>query len=363
MEHLYHLLRIFMGTSDGSSFPILSEEQWKELMECAKKQMLMGVTYGGFEQLPSEKQPPRPLKLKWIATVKMIKKRNEWLNYTGSKVSAKLTDAGYECILLKGQGLGLLYPESSYRIPGDIDLWIKFPDTKRGINSQVKSLIERLRAFNFGELGKAVYHHIEWHMPNTEAEIHIRPMAFNNPFVNNRFQQWASTTKATWNDTLNCSLPDAEFNLVFILAHIYHHILFEGVGLKQLMDYAFVLQSTTGMHKERKHARKMIRSLKMESFAKGIMWIMKEKFHLSNEALLFGTNETMGRFLLNEIEQSGNFGRFDERLNHEHIKGGTVVKFIERTKHRMRFISRFPSEIFWDIPFRLWHWTWRLRWT
>lgn len=39
-------------------------------------------------------------------------------------------------------------------------------------------------------------------------------------------------------------VPTAEFNAFYILLHIYNHEFSEGVGLRQLMDYYFVLCET-----------------------------------------------------------------------------------------------------------------------
>ena len=37
------------------------------------------------------------------------------------------------------------------------------------------------------------------------------------------------------------AIPTAEFNLIFQLTHIYAHLMNEGIGLRQLVDYYFVL--------------------------------------------------------------------------------------------------------------------------
>ena len=37
------------------------------------------------------------------------------------------------------------------------------------------------------------------------------------------------------------AIPTVEFNLIFQLTHIYAHLMNEGIGLRQLLDYYYVL--------------------------------------------------------------------------------------------------------------------------
>ena len=36
-------------------------------------------------------------------------------------------------------------------------------------------------------------------------------------------------------------IPTVEFNIIFQLTHIYSHLMNEGIGLRQLVDYYYVL--------------------------------------------------------------------------------------------------------------------------
>ena len=37
------------------------------------------------------------------------------------------------------------------------------------------------------------------------------------------------------------AIPTVEFNLIFQLTHIFSHLMNEGIGLRQLLDYYFVI--------------------------------------------------------------------------------------------------------------------------
>ena len=37
------------------------------------------------------------------------------------------------------------------------------------------------------------------------------------------------------------TVPMTSFNVIYILSHLYRHVFTEGIGLRQLIDYYFVL--------------------------------------------------------------------------------------------------------------------------
>ena len=37
------------------------------------------------------------------------------------------------------------------------------------------------------------------------------------------------------------TVPTMSFNVIYILSHLYRHVFTEGIGLRQLIDYYFVL--------------------------------------------------------------------------------------------------------------------------
>lgn len=145
---------------------------------------------------------------------------------------------------------------------------------------------------------------------------------------------------------------------------MYHHVMFEGIGLRQMMDYYFVLKTSSKIKDQSskcfilQKAQSTIESLGLKKFAQGVMYIMQSVFGLSEDILLFEPDPKIGQLLLSEILEGGNFGHHDKR--HEVLKSkGLFGKGWGRLKKKFRFIS-FG---FWDIvcsPFwSLWQITWR----
>jgi len=280
----------------------------------------------------------------------LLNERCRWLTRT-------LEGIGLDSCILKGQGVAALYPDPSVRQSGDIDVWTKTraANFAGDINHGAREIIKRLYAISEGKVGKATYYHVEWSFKDMEVEVHYRPLSLNNPFVNRRFQAWCETE---WNSRKQGDgyyVPSADFNAVYLLAHLYHHLLFEGVGLRQVCDYAMFLQHCEYNHEQ---ASQHVREFQMLRFARGIMWVVQHIYNIGIEKMFAEPDEQEGRFILSEIMQAGNFGKYDKRINHS-LSNSTLGNFYLRTKHRTRFLTRYPSEIIWDIPFRFYHWWWR----
>lgn len=80
--------------------------------------------------------------------------------------------------------------------------------------------------------------------------MHYRPSFMNNPIHNSRLQRWFER-KADVQFKHYVELPDGvgsicvptmDFNIVYLLAHVYHHLLHEGIGLRQIIDYFYLLR-------------------------------------------------------------------------------------------------------------------------
>lgn len=76
------------------------------------------------------------------------------------------------------------------------------------------------------------------------------------------------------------------------------------------------------------------------------MWILQEKFHLENRYLVCKPNEKLGRFILEEIMEGGNFGHYDttRKLTNN---ASHMYRFFEKIKVGRRYLKYFPSEFLW----------------
>ena len=234
----FDFLRFIVGSA--KEIPdSLKEADWKELYAIAKKQCLVGVLFDGIKKLPAEHVGmEKELLLQWMAKSQMLEKANVRLNDAAIQVSEWFRKKGFRTCILKGQGNALMYPNPYSRTPGDIDIWVEGGD---------KRVISFVRSISPPE--KACYHHIEFpSYKGVEVEVHYRPSFLLCFWHNRKLQKYYERVKeeqfshrVKLGEQGEVAIPTAEFNLIFQLTHIFSHLMNEGIGLRQLLDYYYVL--------------------------------------------------------------------------------------------------------------------------
>ena len=234
----FDFLRFIVGSA--KEIPdSLKEADWKELYAIAKKQCLVGVLFDGIKKQPAEHVGmEKELLLQWMAESQMLEKANVRLNDAAIQVSEWFRKKGFRTCILKGQGNALMYPNPYSRTPGDIDIWVEGGD---------KRVISFVRSISPHE--KACYHHIEFpSYKGVEVEVHYRPSFLLCFWHNRKLQKYYERVKeeqfshrVMLGEQGEIAIPTMEFNLIFQLTHIFSHLMNEGIGLRQLVDYYYVL--------------------------------------------------------------------------------------------------------------------------
>ena len=234
----FDFLRFIVGST--KEIPdSLKEVDWKELYAIAKKQCLVGVLFDGIKKLPAEYVGmEKELLLQWMAESQMLEKANVRLNDAAILVSEWFRKKRFRTCILKGQGNALMYPNPYSRTPGDIDIWVEGED---------KRVISFVRSISPHE--KACYHHIEFpSYKGVEVEVHYRPSFLLCFWHNRKLQKYYERVKeeqfshrVMLGEQGEIAIPTVEFNLIFQLTHIFSHLMNEGIGLRQLLDYYYVL--------------------------------------------------------------------------------------------------------------------------
>ena len=322
-----------------------SAEDWHRIYSMARHQTLLGVLNAGVHRLPARQLPPAAMLEEWDRLTEKIGEIYERHERQVGELGELLGELGLRGVLLKGTGLARLYPEPCRRQGGDIDLWVRAP--RRQI----------LQAFSQRfEVSEILYQECKVDIfDKTEVEIHFHPTKLYNPFCNSRFQRWCNRHAPVSED--NISYPSPLFNAVFCMAHMYRHYIVGGLGLRQMMDYYYVLRKLPAA--ERGQAMQTLKRLGMGCFAAATMLALRFNFGLEDEYLLCEPDMKRGPRLINDMISMGNFGVLDPR-NHAATGGNALTRFFRRNQRVFSNLRYYPREVLWAPFSRASQYFWRL---
>lgn len=426
-ELFFELIRVAIGMQERLS-RVPSKKEWGRLFKMAERQRLLGICFYGVKKVASPKYDneaspqynndddiiedegrktkdeghndrkisiPGELYDYWLGTAALIQQQNQKVNKQCVEVCNKLQEAGFKCSILKGQGIAQLYNEgprtkderqdesnflAMFRQSGDIDVWV---------DGGMKKAI----AWAKKEYGDVEFDYINAHLPmykDTEVELHWRVQSLDNLWKNKKLQRWLEEHKKELLNTTadlpdgagSIPVPSPTFNSFYVLLHCYHHMFTEGLGLRQVMDYYFVLQSrrptpTPSLNSEG-NLETTLREFGMLKFAKAMMWVLQHVFEENNVDeerrtknedskdnwrerypwMIVEPDENEGRFLLKELMLNGNFGHFDKRVK-KVSKNKKIQSVWTNIQHTFHLASHYPSECFWNPIWIAWHFVWK----
>lgn len=344
---------------------VVSNMDWRQLYSFATKQTIIGICFDGIKRLSEEypeelKKNPieRDLLMTWMGVSQQIRRQNMKVNGVAAKLYSMLREDGLRCCILKGQGNALMYPNAYSRNPGDIDVWV---------NASREQITEYAK--KHFELGDDIrYQHIETSVDGVPVELHFFPCTMNNPIYNAHLQKWFKR-----NADLQCSnvvslpdcigeiaIPTTAFNVIYQLTHLYHHFFDEGIGMRQIIDYYYVVsmlnvncEMLTWLQKDLKH-------LGLWKFAGAVMYVLHEALGLSEEKMIAPMDEKRGKLLLAEILNGGNFGKHFTKYGH-FTQQGMAKKYFLKIWRNMHFVRYYPAEALSEPIFRTWHFFWRIK--
>ena len=351
-ELFFELIRVAMDNADKLS-RMPNAKEWAQLYGMAKQQSLIGVCFAGVQCLMTGTDNDvacigmtDELYQTWLGIAAKIQQRNEIVNSQCVELQKKLSEDGFCSTILKGQGVASYYSEylQGLRQPGDIDVWID--GTREHILEYVGGMCPIDDA---GDL------HVSLNMfKNTEIEVHFTPSILSGSEANHRLQEWFQSEKeeqmahlvalsgGSDTDSIIITAPTTAFNLVFLLLHIFRHYLYEGVGMRQLMDYYYVLMQADSSDSEQ--VLRVLDTFRLTSFAGAMMWVLQRIFGLESQYLLCEPDEKRGKRFLDIVMEGGNFGHSTKKYK---ITGwDKPISRLGRYARRNWYMLRdYPSEI------------------
>ncbi len=350
-DNFFELIQISLGNKAGFE-QAPSEKEWSQLFDLSCMQSLTSVLLEGIEKMePSSRYVSQDVFYEWIGA-RLNTETTYKLQHERAKMLCRyFTGAGYRNCILKGLGTSLYYKHPEQRQCGDIDIWVE---------GERDAILKFARDNCLGVPHIDIKHADFSIFEDVPVEVHFLPSWMYNPFTNKKLQRFFKEKSdkefSNYDSEQEFTHTTIDFDLIYSIVHIYRHIFSEGIGLRQLMDYYYILKNSS--YEQRKEAHIVLASLKMEIFCGGIMWILKEKFGMKEDYLLCPCNSQHGKFLLSEIMTAGNFGQYDARTTRIDVEKRFSRGFVQ-LKRNWRFVRYYPSEVLWSPFWKLWHWCWR----
>ena len=176
------------------------------------------------------------------------------------------------------------------------------------------------------------YGYLHIHYPvfsDTSVEIHIRPAYLCNPLRNHRLQQWAESINL---ETLREPNAFRDFNAIYQPLHLFKHLLREGITMRQLLDYYYLLKQEPYTDKE------VLRRFGLDGFCSDLQAVVLNLFENKS---IFSESELR---LLEEVKQD--------------ITEASQQAVDEWGRFK-RVVCMYPGEVFWRPWFCIYQKVWK----
>lgn len=217
---------------------------WDAVMRLAKMHTVIGVVIESVQFLPPSLQPPEAMMAKMRKFAIKVIHSNIGLDRAVARLVTFFDEHGVEGVLLKGQGIAQSYRQPQMRLTGDIDYYVG--------RSQYPKVEALCRQYLIGEgvKSKDGEKHLAFKLDGVDIEIHHIATEVSSPFRRREFRRWMvdqlerspRRRRVTLANT-EVTLPSLEFDAIFIFYHALRHFIIEGIGLRQLCDWAMIFHT------------------------------------------------------------------------------------------------------------------------
>jgi len=345
VDLFFELIQVALGSRERLSLKPTPDD-WSDLYTLSKEQAVSGVVFTALDKLSQTGiKPPIDLLFEWIGESEQIKQQNLSVNNHSYELREILSNAGFRSCFLKGQGNARMYMEPLSRTPGDIDVWVEGNQ-----NAVRKFVLSQCPDAQDGIM------HIDFPIfDDVDVEVHYKPRHLVVPKYDKRQSLWlqeiaeeqfVNMVSLHPLDSKKVSVPTVKFNIVHQMSHMMGHMSAEGIGIRHLIDYYYILKKLRNGKLDENYEQ-LFNYLGMLKFAKGIMWVEHRVLGLSPDCFIVSPSEKNGKLILRDVLEGGNFGRY--RKIHFLREKGMLWRVIIDTHRLIRLFPVQPSQMSWRL--------------
>lgn len=213
---------------------------WQELLVFAKRQTIVGVYWQGIKRLgPLSKLLSEDDVMTWMEAYCNITRGNAKIDAAIIKLNHILNSNHIKFFIFKGQTIARYYPVPNSRTSGDIDFYVFKKDWNKA-----KALIEEISNIT----DHHSFQHLEFNIDNITFEMHYHTAIFGRKATQEYWDDLIEDIPKKLLDNVNINgitvptLPPTIY-AIYLFIHLYHHLLKEGVGLRQFIDWMMFLET------------------------------------------------------------------------------------------------------------------------
>lgn len=279
---------------------------WKALYKQASTQTVQGVVLDGAGLLSKEVRPPFSLLASWIGE---IHQRLENVNRKHIDVIGKVRDLleneGISVAFMKGETVARRYLNPLRRMAGDIDFLVSSNDFQ-----QTLDLLDTI-----GHTDRTLVHehHGMAFVDGVVLEPHYKIHNYQRPSTDRRMQDLVNEVfpsrlqRVDLGKGLVPVLP-VTFESAFLISHIVNHIYEEGLGLRQIVDYAVLLQQEWNNIDWDTHTN-YLRRIRMYRAWRIVTCLCQDFIGVEKHWEFSAKEHQWAKRLMDDIMEVGNFGR------------------------------------------------------
>lgn len=268
-----------------------------------------------------------------------------------------MKENGIAYVVFKGLAVARLYPEPFVRTMGDVDFYVPQGDFLRAVD-----VIERGLHVVVDKEDVDKHYSFDWQ--GIRFEMHYQIETFGNCRHQRRFDRMIDEAMAEHTDSFTLCDSDGKEtevsvlspteDLIVVFKHWFNHLLVEGVGLRQTLDLAVLLNA----YRDKINVGRLMTALDgigyMKAF-RAMLAMMKQYFGMDWTDSFFVSDRCDKRYaskLLAAVMESGNFGRKSYR-NHTTGKKKSMETATRALRHCVMFFWLAPKDIICLIPRRI----------
>ncbi len=236
---ILHILQNCLFNSADNKFVLPDDTDWQEIFEEANSQAIAPIIYQGL--FDGQYKIPDDIRRRWKKIVINQVHFNEQLLFKQDEIIRLLKKADISYAILKGAGVSAFYPKPELRISGDIDLLFEPSECMRVVDLLCENGFSSEKTnTQVHEVAKKNNIRIEPHymvaeMPDTDTGRKMKLF----------FDDALDHTETAFINNYTFSVLSAKHQAAALLLHMARHISHEGIGLKQLCDWAVFIHKRT----------------------------------------------------------------------------------------------------------------------